>query len=348
MNFEQILDILFKGLGFLGVGGGFFFLLYKLVTKDKNDVNYPTNDVSSNQYDEKPEDTSASTEDLSTDALKGKVLTYPTFALIFGNNITDPMAYGSTNSLSGVAPDIKRVHSFLKSYGSIKNHKGVLLNDFNSDVFTGEKATSVAFLKAIKDLATLGKTISGKKYLIIYESGHGSQVSMPNDNDADKKAETRVFFDKMLIDDDTRAYIQQTLGGDFYVLNIVDRCESGGLAKVIKDGNVKSLGTIKAIECWDARLVSDIQVASNPRSLALVKIQSAAREGTYAYDNGPVNGGAFTRAYINGLIANKGNISYEKANKIAADACGSSQVPEVQDVWGQNENVWPNKNVFLT
>lgn len=269
-------------------------------------------------------------------------LKYPTWALIVGNSSTNPNTYGSENKLAGVGADLKRVHSFLCRYGAIKNSKGNVLGSFFSDTMNNALSTSTAYLEAINKIAEQGKKVSGKKMLVIYESGHGSQVPSPSDNDPDKMAETRVFYDKMLLDDETREYIVRTLGSDWQVLNIVDRCHSGGLAR-----GIGKMGTVKSISASDAGVEKAVVPNTVDRGVALLKIQSAAKEGTYAYDNGAVDGGMFTRAYFGRLNELNGDISYGALNEYAARMCGKKQVPEIQDALGQDQSSWNIMSKFL-
>jgi hypothetical protein len=270
-------------------------------------------------------------------------LKYPTWALIVGNSSTNPNTYGSENKLAGVSADLKRVHKYLCRYGSIKNSRGETLGSFFADTMNNALSTSTAYLEAIKKIADQGKKVSGKKMLIIYESGHGSQVKALNDDDQDKMAETRVFYDRMLVDDETRTYIMKTLGSDWQVLNIVDRCHSGGLARGIS----AKMGSIKMTDGSQAGINKAIVPITVDNGLAILKVQSAAKEGTYAYDNGEIDGGMFTRFYFDKLNELNGNIDYNSLNKYAQKQCGKKQVPELQDASGSDIFIWDNTLKFL-
>lgn len=277
---------------------------------------------------------------------KGTTL-YPTFALIFGNSTTNPATYGSDNKLNGVATDLKRIHALLKGYGNIRNSHNELLTNASKDTFNNSKATSLEYQMAIKRIATFGKAIKGKKVLFLYESGHGGQVLDRQDNDVDKLAETRCFYDKVVKDDETRDFLTKTLGGDWVIINVVDRCHSGGLARFtapIPDGS-----TIKSIGVVDKSLLRRLKKPKEEtESVALLKIQSAAKEGTYAMDYGASVGGLFTSKWIEGITAKKGKISYLDANKYAEKKCGTTQVPELAEALNQDHTEWSDKSIFLT
>lgn len=267
----------------------------------------------------------------------------PTFALIMGNSETDPSSYGSINRLEGVATDIKNIHTLLKNYGNIKNTHGNVLSDLSVDTFDYAAATSKAYIDAIKRVATLGKNIPGTKLLIIYESGHGAQVATSTDNDIDKQTETRVFFDKMIKDDETRVFIAKTLGKDWRVINILDRCHSGGMAKSI----LHSKGVVKSLGLLDKKLLKSFPKITKTTNEALIKFQSAASEDSYAMDYGVSVGGLFTSNWIESIVNSKGNITYLGANRYAATKCGVTQKPELQPGFNQNHSTWKDSTLIF-
>jgi hypothetical protein len=334
------------------------FILFVLLTKkDENEVTYTTDVVDSedapdNQDEEEQNPTeeaiaevaNAETEEYGDILFKASTK-YPTFALIFGNSTTNVATYGSENKLNGVATDLKRIHALLKGYGNIKNSNNITLTTVAADTFDNSKATSLEYQAAIKRIAVYGKKITGMKVLFLYESGHGGQVFNQNDNDADKLAETRCFYDKAVKDDDTRDFITKTLGGDWVVINVVDRCHSGGLSRIVSEDGLQ--GTVKSLGVVDNALLYKFK--TNPKATeALLKIQSAASEGTYAMDYGKAYGGLFTWKWVLGITAKKGQVSYDDANKYAANLCGTTQVPELQSALNQDHTNWSDKNIFLT
>ena len=314
------------------------YTLYNILKPSQSNYTYDTN-TNTNGKEE------GQKEDVLIDSFKAQV-TLPTFALIFGNSETNPNVYGSKNRLNGVATDLKRVHSLLKSFSGIKNSYGKELTTAQADTFDYDKATSSAYADAIKRIADLGKSILGDKILFIYESGHGGQVFDATDNDKDKLAETRVFYDAMIKDDVTREYILKTLGKGWKVINVVDRCHSGGLAKEafgFGEAQVKSIGIA------DKSLMINLPINNISNEFdALMKIQSAAKEGTYALDYGASMGGLMTYYWAESIVNNNGNISYEDINKYVLSKISDKQISELQDALGTNAKKWSNKKIFLT
>lgn len=309
-----------------------FVVIFFIVKPNKDDVTYDPSDIGESTED------SDTASDASLD-LKGS-LVHPTFAMIWGNSETSASAYGSKNRLDGVAADTNHIHALLKSYGSIKNTLGQNLTVPSADVFDMAAATSRAYTDAIKRLASLGKSIKGTKVLIIYESGHGGQVRNAGDNDNDKLAETRVFYDKMVNDDNTRTFIANTLGSDWKVLNVVDRCHSGGMSRIITNSHEFNPSVVaKGIGLQPTKLLTAVPSVSNENP-ALIKFQTAASEGTSAMDYGAVIGGLFTSKWIEGIKKSGGNISYSDANKYAAQKCGATQKPELAASLNQNHSAW--------
>lgn len=326
------------------------YVIYSILKPSSSEVTYETDsDVDVDSEDENTLDNGkeeGQEEVLSSDeSLFKAIASLPTFALIFGNSETDPKVYGDKNRLNGVAADLKRVHSLLKSYKGIKNTYGKDLTTSSVDTFDLAKATSSAYVSAIQRVAELGKNISGDKLFIIYESGHGSQTFDKNDNDEDKMAETRVFYDGVVKDDQTRLFILKTLGKGWKVLNVVDRCHSGGLAK-------ESFGSaevkVKSIGITDKSLLADIPHGdTDVETGTLMKIQSAAKEGTYALDYGASMGGLFTYYWVEGIVAKSGDVTYEDANNYVVQKCVNKQVPELQDVLNTSPKKWTNKKKIL-
>lgn len=337
------------------------FIFYTMLKKDTSDITYiNTSNGEENQTENETEneevldisdegetEVEEAFEDLeNTDYFYKGALKYPTWAIIFGNSTTNPATYGSDNRLNGVATDLKRIHALLKGYGGIKNSKNELLSIPSKDTFDNNKATSLEYQASINRIAQYGKEVEGTKLLFIYESGHGGQVFDSKDNDNDKLAETRCFYDKVVKDDDTRNFITKTLGSDWIVVNVVDRCHSGGLAKIFNNGS-NPLAVVKSVGVVDKSLLHNLRVKKSNNTEALMKIQSAAAEGTYAMDYGATKGGLFTWKWVTGIIAKKGNISYKDANNYAKKQCGETQVPELQEALNQDHTTWSNKNIFL-
>lgn len=326
------------------------YIIYSILKPSSGDVTYETDsDVDVDSEDENTLDDGkeeGQEEVLNSDEpLFKAIASIPTFALIFGNSETDPRVYGDKNRLNGVAADLKRVHSLLKSYQGVKNTYGKDLTTSNVDTFDLAKATSSAYVSAIQRVAELGKNIKGDKLFIIYESGHGSQTFDKNDNDEDRMSETRVFYDGVVKDDQTREFILKTLGKGWKVLNVVDRCHSGGLAK---EGFGSTDVKVKTIGVTDKSLLADIpQNDTDVETGALMKIQSAAKEGTYALDYGASMGGLFTYYWVEAIVAKSGNITYEDANNYAVQKCVKKQVPELQDVLNTSPKKWTNKKKIL-
>lgn len=141
---------------------------------------------------------------------------------------------------------------------SIKN----LLNSrgFHVKTLLTVKATFQLVKETIKAIA---KEASKGDIVIIYYSGHGSQMADKNDDEQDNYDETWCLYDKQLIDDElTKLWIEFSYGVRIFLLS--DSCHSGTIAekqnvKNQKDGkkitiHEMSASLIQISACQDFQL----------------------------------------------------------------------------------------------
>ena len=273
------------------------------------------------------------------------VLKYPTYLLNFGNSIISKTAYGSDGKLEGVETDLKRTHQVFKAFGTVKNSFGSLLSTYEKDTFNNKDATTKAFQDAVVRIQALGRAIKGVKLLVIYQSGHGTQIFNGKDNDKDKYSEGRCLYDKVLIDDDTRLFITRTLGSDWRVIMIDDRCFSGGYSKAIR-GSKGTPKTFPTIHNETMKAILPIPFAT--KGEALIKYMAACSEKETALDYGAAYGGLYSYVLFDAYAKAQGKISYADATTAARQGCGQEQTPNLSYATGQvHSKLWSDTNTLL-
>jgi hypothetical protein len=139
-------------------------------------------------------------------------------SLHIGLNRISVEHYGVDGALAGCEGDANAMEALASGRG------------FTTQKLLNEEATADAVTAAISDAAAALRT--GDLFLITY-SGHGAQVPDTNSDEGDdRKDETWVLFDRMLVDDEL-----YTLWGKFAqavrIAVISDSCHSGSVSRDI-------------------------------------------------------------------------------------------------------------------
>lgn len=100
-------------------------------------------------------------------------------------------------------------------------------NGFETRSFMTAKATSKAVTAALKDAA--GKLSKGDSLVLTY-SGHGGQVPDANNDEADRKDETWVLYDRQLVDDELYSLWAAFQPG-VKIAVFSDSCHSGSVTR---------------------------------------------------------------------------------------------------------------------
>lgn len=141
-----------------------------------------------------------------------------------------------------------------------------------STLLLTKTATATAVSDAIKEAAK--KLVKGDVFLLTY-SGHGGQVDDKNNEEADRKDETWVLYDRQLIDDELfELYRKFKSGVRIFVLS--DSCHSGTVTRAFPP-SVSSGPAIRLMPL-------DVQEKTNKKNKALYdgiqKATPAAEKGT--------------------------------------------------------------------
>ncbi|MCX5009307.1 caspase family protein [Streptomyces sp. NBC_00638] len=142
-------------------------------------------------------------------------------SLHIGLNSVDPDAYGGwSGRLRGCEHDARTMTGIARAEG------------FTTRSLLTREATSANVLDAIADTARqLGP---GDMFLLTY-SGHGGQIAQTGKDDrteTDRKNETWVLYDRMLIDDELSAAFA-AFRQDVNIVLLSDSCHSGSLYRLV-------------------------------------------------------------------------------------------------------------------
>ena len=140
-------------------------------------------------------------------------------SLHIGLNSVDPAHYqGWSGHLAACEFDAKDMLALAKTQG------------FTSSPMLLTKAATVAAVKtAMTDAAK--KLVSGDIFFLTY-SGHGGQVPDGNNDEIDRKDETWVLYDRMLVDDELFGLYSLFKTG-VRVLVLSDSCHSGTVTRAV-------------------------------------------------------------------------------------------------------------------
>lgn len=136
-----------------------------------------------------------------------------------GLNNLDVSSYGEQTVLAGCINDADSMQSLAAGQG------------FQTRRMVDEEATADAVIEAISDAAN---TLRSGDMLFLTYSGHGSQVSDVDGDEADGLDETWCLYDRMLIDDELSQLWSRFEAG-VRILMLSDSCHSGTVAKLIKE-----------------------------------------------------------------------------------------------------------------
>jgi hypothetical protein len=146
-------------------------------------------------------------------------------AVITGLTKISEEAYGDDGSLPDVALDIKRMETLSKQMKC----KTVRLKD--------KKATCAGMdAEWIKAGAELG----AKDFLMLYNSGHGTQIADVNGDESDNLDEALCLYDGLFLDDRVGIFLESLAPG-VRVLLITDTCTSGSVTRGLKRKPRKTL-----------------------------------------------------------------------------------------------------------
>ncbi len=135
-----------------------------------------------------------------------------------GVNFVDAAHYGGTFPLAACVNDANDFQDVAQSLG----YTDVLL--------TNEQATTANFTAAMRQAAT--NLFSGDALFVTF-SGHGSQLTnTSSDEEADMLDETLCFYDRMLIDDEVFALLQELRPG-VQVTMLYDSCHSATVTRML-------------------------------------------------------------------------------------------------------------------
>ncbi len=139
------------------------------------------------------------------------------FSLHIGLNAVDPGHYGGWDgALAACEFDAKDMAAIAKKRGF----------DETTLLLTGQ-ATVAAVSEAIQDAAK--RLSKGDIFLLTY-AGHGGQVPDTNQDEADRKDETWVLYDRQFVDDELYK-LYSTFKSGVRILVVSDSCHSGTVTR---------------------------------------------------------------------------------------------------------------------
>ena len=207
------------------------------------------------------------------------------------------------NNLTGIDLDIGMIDEMAQRLG---------IKESNITHLSDSQATRKNILQ---ELANLANSTTSQDRVLIYYSGHGSQVEDTNGDEPDNMDETLFVYDGHLIDDDINKALAKIMSKDMVVL--IDACHSGTGTKSLSANmfsqsrqrvQVKSIG-------YDKRY-TDNQLALIPSSSAKPKntVQQYVSIGAAQDDEqslATAEGSIFTKAIYE---------SFEEARRDGSDS----------------------------
>lgn len=231
------------------------------------------------------------------------------YAICIGLNKVSEAIYGNVPGLISACNDAKSVADLL-----------CLDFDFDEviEIFNSGACCSKVKPHIKSKIETLGKG----DLLVIFYSGHGTQVRDHNNDEKDKLDEAWCLYDGLLYDDDLQYLFSKAPGSSRIVL-ISDSCHSGTMSKKIAPDDQRR----KFLDCSDAILNPKIirQDFKKNNTTSIISL-SGCKDSQYSFD-GPVNG-AFTAALLKSLEKDC-DISYRNLfNLICNNMTNKKQTPQ--------------------
>ena len=187
-------------------------------------------------------------------------------SLHIGLNSVDPAHYqGWSGHLAACEFDAKDMLALAKTQG------------FTSSPMLLTKAATVAAVKtAMTDAAK--KLVSGDIFFLTY-SGHGGQVPDGNNDEIDRKDETWVLYDRMLVDDELFGLYSLFKTG-VRVLVLSDSCHSGTVTRAVPpfiDGSPapRVLPTAIGSKVYKANKAMYDNVQAQNKAAELIKVKAS-------------------------------------------------------------------------
>lgn len=252
-------------------------------------------------------------------------------SLHIGLNKVDPAHYeGWEGRLAACEADAKDMAALSKIQG------------FASSPLLLTKAATVA---AVKDAMTAAakQLVSGDIFFLTY-SGHGGQVPDTNQDEPDRKDETWVLYDRMLVDDELFALYSAFKSG-VRVLVLSDSCHSGTVIRGVPsfvDGSParRVLPADIGHKVYKANKAEydAVQAATKPAETTKVKasvlLVSGCQDNQESLD-GPRNGlftGTLRKVWSNGKFVG----DYRKLRDVIVSKMPSNQTPNFYVVGKSN------------
>lgn len=216
-------------------------------------------------------------------------------------------AYENIRQLNGPQRDLPKMEAFVREHWGFEKSAITILKD-------GE-ATRAKILDTIEK-RLIGETENGDR-VVIYYSGHGSQLADENGDEDDGLDETLSPVDttedgrNQITDDEFGALLERLAGRN--VIVVIDSCHSGTVSRGVADitqptasNDIARTFVPKITSRGVAQPVYDVK--AHRREVSFVKAEgslqvwSAAASNQFSWDT-PA-GGVFTRHFIDGMSRN--------------------------------------------